>query len=317
MKALVATDYGTPPKVALADIANPTAGPGQVLVRVEAAALNPFDLALIGGAMREMMPLTFPFVVGMDAAGTVAALGEGVTGFAVGDPVLGWSGFASGTAAEYAVIPDGLELAKRPAGLDAVRAAAIPESGVTAAHLLRAAEVQPGQKVLVIGATGGVGMFAVQLAIAAGAEVIATARPADRDFVHRLGTLQVVDYTAGDVADMVLARYPGGVDVVIDVANRGPDVLASARAARHGGRLVSPLGGPTDLGRDVSAIYIGQKQAVPGVLGDLAARAASGKLLVEVGATYPLAEGPQAVEDFATKHRRGKTVILVGSSPAA
>src|SRR5438132_6782100 len=140
MRALVATDYGTPFKLSVAEVPTPTAGPGQVLVRVEAAALNPFDLALISGAMREMVPLTFPFVIGMDAAGMVAALGPGVTRFAVGDPVIGWSGFASGTVAEYAVIPDGLELAKRPAGLDAVHGAAIPESGVTAAHLLRAAD---------------------------------------------------------------------------------------------------------------------------------------------------------------------------------
>src|SRR4051794_14927018 len=110
MKALVANNYGTPVELALADIPTPSAGPGQVLVRVEAAALNPFDLALTSGAMREMIPLSFPFVIGMDAAGTVAAVGEGVTRFAVGDPVLGWSGFTSGTAAEYAVIPDGLEL---------------------------------------------------------------------------------------------------------------------------------------------------------------------------------------------------------------
>src|SRR5947207_925336 len=108
MKALVATDYGGPSKVAVAEVPTPSAGPGQVLVRVEAAALNPFDLFLISGAMREMVPLSFPFVMGMDASGAVAAVGEGVSRFAVGDPVLGWSGFTSGTIAEYAVIPDGL-----------------------------------------------------------------------------------------------------------------------------------------------------------------------------------------------------------------
>lgn len=310
MKALVATDYGTPFKVAVADVPAPSAGPGQVLIQVEAAALNPFDLILMSGALREMVPLAFPFVIGMDAAGTVAALGEGVSRFAVGDPVLGWSGFTSGTVAEFTVIPDGLELQKRPNGLDAVHGAAIPESGVTAVTLIRVGEVQAGQRVLVIGATGGVGMFAVQLAASAGAEVIATAKPADRDFVRRLGANQVIDYTATDVVDAVQGLYPGGVDVVIDLVNRGDSVLTTARAARQGGRLVSPLTGPEDLGRGVQASYI-QKTAEPGDLDGLAARAASGELTVEVSATHELAEGPEAVAEFATSPRHGKSVIVV------
>ena len=214
-------------------------------MRIEAAALNPFDLKQIDGALREMAPVTFPHRIGMDGAGLVVGTGEGVAGFSDGDAVAGFFGANPGTIAEYAIVDVGPAVSRRPDGLDAIRAAAVPESGMTALTLWRAARLGADDSVLVIGATGGVGMFVVQLAAARGAHVIATASDEDAAYVRDLGAADVVDYRSADVVEEALRLRPGGVDVVIDLIAMGEGILASAQAAREGGRLVSPLGGPT------------------------------------------------------------------------
>jgi NADPH:quinone reductase-like Zn-dependent oxidoreductase len=322
MQALVATDYGPPAALALAEMPTPAPGPGQVLVRMRAAALNPFDLKLLSGAMRDAIPVRFPYTPGMDGAGTVAALGEGVTGVAEGDEIFGFFGRTPGTIAQYALLDAGPHLARRPDELDAVHAAALGESGVTAKSLLRAVELEPaasgegsaaGRSVLVIGATGGIGSFAVQLAAAAGAEVLATAGPADEDYVRALGAAHALDYTAGDVAERALAIHPGGVDTVVDLVDSGEGVHGAARALRDGGRLVSPLGGPEDLGRGIVASYVSLTLQA-GDLDDLAARAVRGALRIEVSRVYPLEQAAQAFVDFAEGHTRGKLVIAVRAS---
>lgn len=163
---------------------------------------------------------------------------------------------------------------------------------------------------LVIGATGGVGMFVVQLAAAAGVEVLATAGPDDFEYARALGAAEVVDFTAGEVAEDVLRAHPGGVDVVIDLIDSGEEVRRAARAVRPGGLLVSSLGGPEDLEGGVRAIYTSMS-VEEGDLEDLAGRAAAGTLRVEVSRVYPFAEAPQAFADFASQETRGKLVISV------
>jgi NADPH2:quinone reductase len=312
MRALVAHDYGPPSQLAVADVPQPEPAAGQVLVQMRAAALNPFDLKLLTGAMRGGMSLSFPYVPGMDGAGTVFAVGADVSGFVVGDEVFGFFGRTPGTIAEYAVIDAGPYLTGVPSGLDPVHAAALPESGVTAKTLLRAVEpaLAPERTLLVVGATGGIGMFVVQLASAFGCEVLATAAPADRDYVLALGAVHALDYTSGDLTEQVLALHPRGVDAVVDLVNSGDGVSASARALRDGGLLASPLGGPDDLGRGIVASYV-SLTLLPGDLDDLAARAALGSLKVEVSRVYPLAEAVQAFVDFADGHTRGKLVVSV------
>ncbi|WP_307665075.1 alcohol dehydrogenase catalytic domain-containing protein [Streptomyces sp. V1I1] len=151
MKALVATDYVPLDRITVTDHPTPTPEPGQVLIKVEAAALNPLDLALITGAMKDIYPVDHPLVIGMDAAGTVAEVGEGVSGYAPGDPVLAFAGFV-GAVAQYTVASPGPLLARRPPGLESLHAACIPESGLTAVCLLRAVRLAAGESVLVIGA---------------------------------------------------------------------------------------------------------------------------------------------------------------------
>lgn len=310
MKALVATDYVPLNQIKVTDHPTPVPQPGQVLIKVEAAALNPLDLALITGAVKDMFPADHPLVIGMDAAGTVAEVGEGVSGYAPGDPVLAFVGQA-GAVAQYTVASPGPLLARRPLGLDSAHAAGIPESGLTAVCLLRAVRLAAGESVLVIGATGGIGLYAVQLAHALGARVIATATADDEQYLRGLGAADTVDYKSADVVEETLRLAPGGVDVVVDLVNSGDSLTNTARAARPGGRLTSPLYGPDDLGGDVSPVYIGTFQAEPGDLDDLAARAADGRLRVEIGARYSLDDAVQAVADFAGKHIRGKVVIEI------
>lgn len=316
MRALIAHDYGPPSQLSLGEAPQPELGRDparpQVLVRIRAAALNPFDLKLLTGAFKGAGPIEFPYVPGMDGAGTVVQLGDGVEGVAVGDEVFGFFGRTPGTIAELAVLDAVDYLAPRPPELDPVHAAALPESGITAKTLLRAVELAAGQSLLVVGATGGIGMFVVQLAAAAGVEVLATATPKEADYVLGLGAARALDYTAGDTASLALGMHPDGVDGVIDLVSSGDGVLETARALRDGGRFASPLGGPSDLGRGIQASFV-SLTLLPGDLEDLASKAASGALRVEVSRVYPFAEAGQAFVDFASGHTRGKLVVDIGA----
>ena len=313
MKALVAHDYGPLEQLAIADLDRPAPGPGQLLLRVSAASVNPFDLKLLSGAMKQHMPLRFPYVPGMDVAGTVAEVSEGVTTFSVGDEVFGMLRETPGSLAEYAIAnAESTLVARRPAGLEPVRAAAVPEVGLTALTMAHAAGVQQGESVLVVGATGGVGTFLVQLAAKAGARVIACARPEHADYVRSLGAIDTIDHSSQDVVEEARRRCPGGVDVLFDVVNLGPALVQSAGAVRDGGRVVSALFGPEEAaygrGLKVSNVFLA---AQPGQLYELGSRAADGDLRVEVSRTYAFDEAAQALIDLSGTHKRGKLVVTV------
>ncbi|WP_329063455.1 NADP-dependent oxidoreductase [Streptomyces sp. NBC_01429] len=311
MKALVAPSYGPLDQLVVTDVPKPAPGPGQILVRVETAALNPLDAALVVGAMREMMPVEHPFVVGMDASGVVEAVGEGVTGYAAGDEVLAYTHFHPGTIAEYTLVTEGPDVAPRPAGLDAARAAALVSTSLTGECVLDAVAGETGQTLLVIGATGGVGSFVVQLASRAGLRVLATAAPADAEYVRGLGASEVIDYTAVDTLKEALRLAPDGVDAVVDLISRGPALAGTAAAVKEGGRLVSTLMGPTEFERGVTVTYV-RMATRDGRLGALAERVLSGDLSVEVTATYPLSDAPKALAEFAAgRYTRGKVVVTV------
>lgn len=308
MKALISRDYGPIDRLTIADIPTPAPGAGQVLLRVQAAAVNPQDIRLITGEARDVMPVRHPFIPGVDAAGVVEAVGDGVTRFAPGDEVVAFTGYVTGTFAERVVLADGPGIAHRPAGVDALRGAALPTAAMTAAALLDAAQSVSRQSVLVVGATGGVGSFTVQLAAQAGAEVLVTADPTDADYMRGLGALHTIDYTSVDTTQEALALRPAGVDIVIDLINAGPLLATTAIAARQGGRLLSTLGGPDRFDRGVAATYV-RVQARDRLLQDLTDRVADGKLTVEISAVYPFAGAAEAVADFAAKHVRGKIVV--------
>jgi NADPH:quinone reductase-like Zn-dependent oxidoreductase len=287
---------------------------GYVLVRLHAAAVNPFDVKLIGGALKERFPVEFPHVPGMDGAGVIAGVGEDVEGYTIGERVFGLF-HESGTLAEFATI-GGTDprLAHLPDELDFERAAAIPEAGLTAVTIVRASDIHEDQHVFILGATGGIGLFAIQLLKARGAHVIVTAKPADTGYVRTLGAEEVIDYGAGDPIVELGKRYPDGVDVVIDLINSGDALLRSAGAVRRDGTLVSPLGGPAQSAfpEDVNVRYV-MLDARAGDLADLARRAASGELKIEIAETYPFAQAKQALADLADpkEHTRGKRVVSI------
>ena len=313
MKAIIVDAYGPPQNARFADVDTPKLKDGYLLVRIRAAALNAFDYKVVTGMVKDWVPVTFPYVPGMDGAGEIVDAAGDVRGWNKGDAVL--AQFPRGTFAQYAVISaKDKKLAKKPDALDFERAAAIPESGLTAKTMVRAANLQANQTALVIGATGGVGLFATQLAKAEGARVIATGKAQDAQYLHDLGADDVIDYAAGDTIAQIVQRYPGGIDAVFDLINTGDAVLRDGEVLREGGTLVSSLFGPEQeaFKKNLTVRYI-QLTAHDGDLEDLARRAADGTVRVEIGRIYDLPQAPQALSDFAdpAKHTRGKLVIRI------
>jgi NADPH2:quinone reductase len=311
MKALVVDGYGPPQNAHLADVEIPKVRSGSLLVRMEAAGVNPFDYKLVTGMVKDFVPIKFPYIPGMDGAGEVVEAGDGVEGWQKGDAVVGF--FHAGTFAQYAVISAAdLRLARKPSALNFERAAAIPEAGFTAKTAVRAAGLNTGQTVLVIGATGGVGLFVTQLAKAEGAHVIATGKQDDADYLRQLGVDETIDYKAADTIAQVQQRYPGGVDVVIDLINAGDALLRDGLVLRKSGTLVSTLNGPDKnaFAQDINVKFI-QQTAQRGDLEQLLDSAADGTLRVEIAQTYDLAQASQALADLVdpSKHTRGKLVI--------
>ena len=234
MRAVRFHDYGPPEALVVERVPRPEPGEGEVLVRVHAAGVNPVDWKFRRGDMRNFRPLQLPSAAGIDLAGTVEAVGPGVTAWQVGQAVFG-SG--SGAYAEYAVAPAG-NLAAMPRTLTFDQAAAAPIGARTAwTALFDAAGLQPGQRLLVNGAAGGVGHFAVQLGRWKGAHVIGTASAANVDFVRSLGAETVVDYAATSVEDAVR-----DVDAVLDtVGGAGTERLL--RVVKPGG-VIASIAGP-------------------------------------------------------------------------
>lgn len=307
MKAIAIDDYGAQP--ALRDLPVPEPGEGELLVRVRASSVNGFDLAVAGGYLKGMMDHHFPVVLGKDFAGTVEAAGPGAASLRAGDPVFGVimkPVLGDGAFGEYVTAPAAYA-ARIPGGLDLALAGALGLAGTAALNAVNAIGPQPGESVLVSGATGGVGAVAVQLAAARGAHVIATAQPGeDEAYLRSLGAHDTVDYT-GDVPAAVAALRPGGIHAVVHLAGDGLE-LADLLVA--GGRLASTLGLGADQfeGRAVQAtpvMALPSTQALQRLAAEVLAR-----LTVPIQQTYPLPEVPRALADFAAG-TRGKLAISV------
>ncbi|ADD41998.1 NADP-dependent oxidoreductase [Stackebrandtia nassauensis] len=308
MKALVAPTYGPLDKLEFAERPVPTPGTGQVLIRTHAAALNPLDIKIITGLVQEVFPVTHPFTPGLDVAGVVESVGPDVTGYAPGDDVAAFTVPLFGALAEYTLATAGPCLARRPGRLDVVQAAALPAAAMTAATMLDLAQPRPGQTVLIVGATGGVGSFAVQLATQAGARVLATARTEDADQIRALGARHAIDYSNQVTASQARAIAPGGVDIAIDLVSA--NLADTIPAIADGGRLVS-LVGEERTGHNTRGITVvrSDMQPMPGRLGELLELADTGSLTVPVSTVYPFAEADRALADLAGKHTRGKLAV--------
>ncbi len=309
MRAVVTEDFGSPP--VLTDLGAPIPGPGEVRVRVQSSSLNGFDIAMARGYLKGLMEHRFPAVLGRDFAGTVDLVGDGVTDFAPGDGVFGVvlsQPLSAGAFADFVVVPEKQNVAPIPAGMDHATAGVTGLAGAAATGSIDAVGLHIGDTVLVSGATGGVGAFAMQMAVAKGATVIATAAPgAESEHVRGLGAHHIIDYT-GDVAAQMRAIAPGGVDVVLHYAG---DPFALADLVVDGGRLATLLGIPPDQFGD-RKIIAHSVIASPerSLLERLGQDVLSGKLRIHVSRTYGLDTVPQAFSDFAAG-TLGKLAVTV------
>jgi len=321
MRAVVQDRYGSAEVLRAVRVARPVIADDQVLLHVNAAGLDrgtehlmtgkPYVARLFVGLRKPKNPIP-----GRDAAGTVAAVGSSVTRFAVGDEVYG---VAPGSFAEYAVARED-KLARKPGNLSFAQAAAVPVSAGTALQaLVDAGRVQAGQSVLVVGASGGVGTYAVQLAKAFGAEVTGVSSTAKADLVKSLGADHVIDYTQEDFADGT-RRY----DLILDIGGSTP-VRRLRRALRPRGTLVfvggENSGNLTGLGRQLRGallspflrqrlvLLVAKERAAD--LETLTGLIEDGKLVPSVDRSYPLDEAPDALRALENGHVRGKVVITV------
>jgi NADPH:quinone reductase-like Zn-dependent oxidoreductase len=245
MRAYVLESFESTPQ--MTDVATPEPGAGQVLVRVAAVTVNPVDSAIASGDARAWLEYRFPVTIGRDLAGTIEQVGDGVSRFAVGDRVFGYIAedhAHNGSFAEYVVVPEDQFIVAQPAGLAHTEAAALGLAAVTAMMCVDAVDAGPSSTVLVSGATGGVGSYAVQIAKARGARVIATARPGDEErHVRELGADEIVDWAGSDVAQTVRAAHPDGIEAVIDLVTGDPQRFAALcrSVLRDDGRAATTL----------------------------------------------------------------------------
>ncbi|WP_054812413.1 NADP-dependent oxidoreductase [Nocardia arizonensis] len=311
MRAIVVRQFAGP--IEMADMPVPEPGPGGVQVRMEAAGVNPFDLRVATGYLEGALPHDFPLILGVDGAGTVSAIGPEVTHFAVGDRVVGKflvPPVGHGSFAEYSVLPETAALVHIPDGVTTAAAAALPTAGLTAQDMVDAAKIQPGQKVLIVGATGGVGSFLVQLANIAGAHVIATARAADADQMARLGAAETVDYSRAPVGDSVRFTHPDGIDVLFDLVSP-PAVLAGlVELLRPDGTVYSTIGSADEQTLRRRGIAGGNIESRGGApeLARLLNRVAEGDVVVPIETTLPL---ESAASVIGASGARGKTVLAI------
>ncbi len=325
MKAIAQDRYGAPDALELRDVDRPVVGDHDVLVRVQAASANPYDLHymrglpyIVRGAASAGFGIRGPklHVRGRDLAGQVEAVGTHVTQFRPGDEVYG---VGQGTFAGYACASES-ELAPKPSNLTFVQAAAMPIAAVTALRALRDhGRVQPGQTVLINGAAGGVGTFAVQIAKAFGADMTGVCSTRNVEMVRSIGADHVIDYTAED-----FTRGPNRYDLILDLVGNH-SVSACRRALEPNGTLLLSHGGRSTwfgpFGQILRALvvsrFVSQKllaftaHVTKEDLVVLKELAEVGKITPVIDRTYPLSESPDAIRYLEAGHARGKVVITV------
>jgi len=246
MRAITLIDFES--GAALRDAPDPQPGVNEIRVRVHSSSLNPYDFFVANGLAKGMMEYDFPVTVGADFAGIVDKVGQEVSRYSVGDEVFGFVStpptLKLGTWAEYVVVPEDMFVAAKPTNATMLEAGALGIAATAALTAVEAIDPQPGETVLIVGATGGVGGYALQLAAARGAYVIATSRPEDEERLRGYGASDTIDYKNTDVAATIRERYPDGVTGLIDSVNQPDGLNAMAQVVADGGRVASPLAQP-------------------------------------------------------------------------
>lgn len=314
MRAITVTEYGAAP--AVTEVATPEPGQGQVLLKVRAAGMNPMDRTLASGDWKPM-PATFPMVLGADGAGVVEKIGEGESRFSVGDhlfgqlliPPLG----SAGTYAEYVAVSEDAPLAIVPSGLDDVVAAALPTAGGAGLALAELLEPLTDKTVLIVGAGGGVGSFATQFAVNAGAKVIANVRAQDAERMRAYGAIETIDHTEVPLAQAMPQAHPDGIDALIDLVSDAAGFAALASLVRQGGTAVT-----TQYVADEEALkavaITGVNFALPSssaLFERVADAVADGRIVAPPITRISLEEVPAALSSAPSRPVSGKTVITL------
>lgn len=308
MKAVRIHDYGGPDVLVYEEAPRPTAGPGEVLIRVHATTVNPFDCAVRAGYMQSYFNYTFPLIIGTDVAGVVEEVGEGVTDFSPGDGVYARVGvFRDGANAEYAVA-FASDVAMKPQSLDYVHSAALPHVTLTAWQaLFELAKLSEGQTLLIHAAAGGVGHMATQLAKLHGAKVIGTAS-VNLDFLQELGVDEAINYATTAFEDVVK-----DADIVLDLVG-GETQQRSWKVLKPGGILISTVQPPSEEIAAAHGVRQGMVATAPPIsktLTEVAKMVDSGQLKPHVSTILPLQDARRAHEIIEARHTHGKLVLQV------
>jgi NADPH:quinone reductase-like Zn-dependent oxidoreductase len=306
MRAFTLDGFDTPPALR-GNLPAPTPADNEALVRVHASSVNPVDVFVATGALKEMAEHEFPVTLGPDFAGVVEQVGSAVSRYRIGDEVFGFLPAATpsvheGSWAELIAVPEDTFVAPKPRGAELAVAGAAPLAAITALAALDALAPSTGETVLVLGAPGGVGSFFVQLAADAGVNVIAPALPEDAAYLRGLGVGELVDRNA-DVASAVRDEYPEGVEAILDLVSQTPD----ASLLKAGGRLASPVGA---AGEGTGRFNI-MAEPTAANLQRLAALLDSGAVRVPIQRSYTLEQAGEALQALPATHTQGKLSLTL------
>ena len=314
MRAFLINEFGKPGTVA--EVPDPRPGADEVLVRVRAASVNPMDAFVISGGVAQYAEVKMPLVPGLDAVGIVESVGPGSNGFQPGDEVVVSAAtkpsWGEGTFAEFVAVPKNA-VAHKPAEVEDAAAASVPQAGLTALSAIDALQLRPTETIAVVGATGGVGSWFVQLAKHGGAQVIAFARPENADYARSLGADAVIDYTKNDWAEQVRTAADSGLDAVADFSGNAQMVEELSSAIRPGGRLASSivqLDREAYAARGLSAAQANRSD--PARMSELLTLLAAGKVQSPAAQVLPLEKAGQAIDEIGRGHTTGKIVLKIG-----
>lgn len=296
------------------DLPDPVPGPDELLVRVEFAGMNPFDWKIADGLLEGRRPHVFPLVLGVDASGRVESAGARVTRFHPGDRVAGQflhDPVGRGTYAERTLVPEGIGIVRVPDNLPSDEAAALPTAGMTALAAVDSFHLASGSTVVIAGASGGIGSFATQFAVARGMRVVALARPESASRLRSLGAEEVVDPTDPGSPSLVTRNHPGGCDGLLDTMSDRVGFARLARLVRPGGVAVS-----TTFAGDPGALAAAKVRGVnidlhpdANLMESVVREMVQHRLRVSLERRVSLSEAPTALAELKAGHGRGKTVV--------
>jgi NADPH2:quinone reductase len=310
MRAITLDDFDSSPGLRQ-DLPAPTPAENEVLVRVRASSVSPVDNSVAAGMLKDMVEHEFPVTLGRDFAGIVEQAGSEVSGLSEGDEVFGFiTGMSpavhEGTWAELIAVPES-NATRKPEGVDTASAGAAPLAAIAAMSALDALGVSEGDTILVVGANGGVGSFAVQLAANAGATVIAPALPEDEEYLKDLGVSEILPRDA-DIAKLVHERYPEGIEAVLDLVSYAPEGFDThAAVLKDDGRGASTLSAAGEGSERHNVMAV----PTPENLQRLARLLETGTLRVPIQRTYELDQAADALQALAADHTQGKIAIRV------